>query len=219
MFRLSRQQTQKMSGSLFNREEIERGLPSGSPMGALKAVRSTCASSSSSSELPGDVKSDASGGMDSSCSTFVERQNFGALRNQQTPSMALSLDSIDENSPGSSFSSDMQGMAGMRNLPMSRLHFDETFIPKGENMPTLFDDAKSAKMRLKASQLFEERMSLAAKAKSQQEKEIFSNIPMMDIIVNSICVFALVGGVYMLATTSFIPDSSMPGASEMATSL
>lgn len=208
-----------MSGSLFKREEIECGLPSGSPMGALKAVRSTRASNSSSWESQsGDVTSDASGGMDSSCSTFVERQNLGALRNQPTPSMGLSLDSIDANSPGSSFSSDLQGMAGMRNLPMSRLHFDETFISKGESMPSLFDDARSAKMRRKASQLFEERMSLAV-AKSQQKEEIFGNIPMMDIIVNSICVFALFGGVYMLATTSFRPDSSMPGAPEMATSL
>jgi hypothetical protein len=187
-------------------------------MGALKAVRSTRASNSSSSEQSGDVTSDASGGMDSSCSPFVGRRNFGASTNQSTASMGLSLDSIDANSPGSSFSSDLQGMAGMRNLPMSRLHFDETFIPKEENMQTLFDDAKSANMRKRASELFEERMSLAVKAKSQKDK-IFCNIPMMDMFVNCICVFALFGGVYMLATTSFIADSSMPGASEMATSL
>jgi hypothetical protein len=205
-----------MSGSLFKKEEIERGMPSGISIGAFKAVHSTSASDSTSSfEQSSDVTSATSWGKDRSCSTRTARESLGTLRNQSTPAMDLSLDTISE-SKGSSFSSDFQGLS---NLPMSRICFEETFIPREGNVPALFDNAQSAKMRMKASQLFEERMTSAVKAQSRKENEIFSNLPFLDILINSICVIALFGGCYLLATTSFIPDSNMAGASEMATSL
>jgi len=94
-----------------------------------------------------------------------------------------------------------------------RMRFEDTFIPSEGNVPALFDNAQSAKMRMKASQLFEERMS------KKHNEEVFSNIPILDMMINSICVIALFGGVYLLATTSFIQDPNMTGASEMASSL